>query len=73
MSARHRTRSERGQLELFRAPPRKLAPRDAQDLVAYPFFSLAMNHALPKQQRSTRADMPRACLECESPDGGTPS
>jgi hypothetical protein len=41
--------------------------------VAYPFFSLAMNHALPKQQRSTRADMPRACLECESPDGGTPS
>ena len=44
MSARHRTRSERGQLELFRAPPRELAPRNSQDLVAYPFFSLAKTH-----------------------------
>ena len=32
---------ERGQLELFRALPGDLAPRDAQDLMAYPFFSLA--------------------------------
>jgi plasmid replication initiation protein len=40
MSARPRT-SERHQLELFRALPRDLAPRDAQDLMAYPFFSLA--------------------------------
>ena len=39
MSARHRTRSEREQLELFRALPGDLAPRDAQDLMAYPFFS----------------------------------
>ena len=32
---------ERGQLELFRALPGDMAPRDAQDLMAYPFFSLA--------------------------------
>jgi plasmid replication initiation protein len=41
MSARHPTRSEREQLELFRALPGDLAPRDLQDLMAYPFFSLA--------------------------------
>ena len=29
------------QLEMFRALPCDLAPRDAQDLMAYPFFSLA--------------------------------
>ena len=44
MSARHRTRSEREQLELFRALPGDLAPRDAQDLMAYPFFCLAKTH-----------------------------
>lgn len=33
--------SERDQLEMFRALPGDLAPRDAQDLMAYPFFSLA--------------------------------
>ena len=34
--------SEREQLMLFRAlPGRDMAPRDAQDLMAYPFFSLA--------------------------------
>lgn len=33
--------SERGQLDLFRALPGEIAPRDAQDLMAYPFFSLA--------------------------------
>ena len=32
---------EREQLELFRALPGDMAPRDAQDLMAYPFFSLA--------------------------------
>lgn len=41
MPMRHRTRSEREQLELFRALPGDLAPRDAQDLMSYPFFSLA--------------------------------
>ncbi|MBO0712839.1 MAG: replication initiator protein A [Acetobacteraceae bacterium] len=46
MSARHRTRSEREQLELFRALPGYLAPRDAQDLMAYPFFSLAKTHRI---------------------------
>ena len=38
---RRKSRSERNQLELFRALPGGLAPRDAQDLMAYPFFSLA--------------------------------
>jgi plasmid replication initiation protein len=38
---RHKLRSERNQLELFRALPGDLAARDAQDLMAYPFFSLA--------------------------------
>lgn len=33
--------SERPQLDLFRAVPGDLAPRDAQDLMAWPFFSLA--------------------------------
>jgi plasmid replication initiation protein len=44
MSARHRPRSEREQLTLFRALPGDLAPRDAQDLMTYPFFSLAKTH-----------------------------
>jgi plasmid replication initiation protein len=35
---------EREQLELFRALPGELAPRDAQDLMAYPFFSLSKTH-----------------------------
>jgi plasmid replication initiation protein len=38
---RRRYTSEREQLDLFRALPGDLAPRDAQDLMAYPFFSLA--------------------------------
>jgi len=32
------------QLEIFRALPGELAPRDAQDLMAYPFFSLSKTH-----------------------------
>ncbi|TEI46368.1 RepA replication protein [Pseudomonas aeruginosa] len=32
---------EREQLDLFRALPGDMAPRDSQDLMAYPFFSLA--------------------------------
>jgi plasmid replication initiation protein len=46
MSSRHRLRSERDQLELFRALPGDLAPRDAQDLMTYPFFSLAKTHRI---------------------------
>src|SRR3954449_10554999 len=38
---RRRHISEREQLNLFRALSGALAPRDAQDLMAYPFFSLA--------------------------------
>jgi len=34
-------REQREQLELFRALPGAMAPRDAQDLMAWPFFSLA--------------------------------
>lgn len=33
--------SERAALEIFRALPGELAPRDVQDLMTYPFFSLA--------------------------------
>src|SRR5438105_5589480 len=37
-----RIRSEREQLQLFRSlPSSDISPRDAQDLMAYPFFSLA--------------------------------
>src|ERR1700716_4393972 len=46
MSARRRLRSERDQLQLFRALPGDLAPRDAQDLMTYPFFSLAKTHRI---------------------------
>jgi plasmid replication initiation protein len=35
------TRIERTQLELFRSVPANPAPRDAQDLMSWPFFSLA--------------------------------
>ncbi|HRO01308.1 MAG TPA: replication initiator protein A [Nitrobacter sp.] len=41
MVVRRRPLSERGQLDLFRALPGDFAPRDAQDLMAYPFFSLS--------------------------------
>jgi plasmid replication initiation protein len=34
-------RQEREQLDLFRALPGDMAPRDSQDLMAFPFFSLA--------------------------------
>jgi plasmid replication initiation protein len=44
MTARNRPVSERGQLDLFRALPGDFAPRDAQDLMAYPFFSLSKSH-----------------------------
>jgi len=44
MKRRHHPRSEREQLQLFRTVPGDLAPRDAQDLMAYPFFSLAKTH-----------------------------
>jgi plasmid replication initiation protein len=46
MTARHRPPSERGQLDLFRALPGDFAPRDVQDLMAYPFFSLSKSHRI---------------------------
>ena len=36
-----RPSGERAQLDLFRSIPGDIAPRDAQDLMAWPFFSLA--------------------------------
>lgn len=36
--------SEREQLDMFRALPGDFAARDAQDLMAYPFFSLSKSH-----------------------------
>jgi len=38
--------NEREQLDLFRALPGDMAPRDAQDLMAYPFFSLAKSRRI---------------------------
>ncbi|MFV0514300.1 MAG: replication initiator protein A [Jhaorihella sp.] len=46
MTGRRRALSERGQLDLFRALPGDFAPRDAQDLMAYPFFSLSKSHRI---------------------------
>lgn len=46
MMVRRRSLSERGQLDLFRALPGDFAPRDAQDLMAYPFFSLSKSHRI---------------------------
>ena len=43
---RRRHRSERKQLDLFRALPGHLAARDAQDLMAFPFFSLAKSRRI---------------------------
>src|SRR5258707_8266382 len=63
----HRPRHEREQLELFRALPGDLAPRDSQDLMAYPFFSLS------KSRRVTPIDfrMGKIAIRVEAtPDHG---
>jgi plasmid replication initiation protein len=44
MSRANPITSERRQLEVFRATSTDPAPRDAQDLMAYPFFSLSKSH-----------------------------
>lgn len=44
--AQSRRSSKREQLDLFRTLPGNLAPRDAQDLMAYPFFSLAKSRRI---------------------------
>jgi plasmid replication initiation protein len=43
---RQKRHSERDQLGLFRALPGDLAARDAQDLMAYPFCSLAKSRRI---------------------------
>ena len=47
---RQRPAQQREQLDLFRALPGDMAPRDSQDLMAFPFFSLA------KSRRTTPID-----------------
>lgn len=44
MKPHQRSIAERVQLDLFRSIPGDFAPRDAQDLMAYPFFSLSKSH-----------------------------
>lgn len=44
MAPRPPSLAERGQLDLFRTIPGNIAPRDTQDLMAYPFFSLSKTH-----------------------------
>jgi plasmid replication initiation protein len=44
MSMRHHLSPERDHLELYHALSGNLAARDAQDLMAYPFFSLSKSH-----------------------------
>ncbi len=46
MLSRDHPRSERQQLALFRTLPGDLAPRDVQDLMAHPFFSLGKTHRI---------------------------
>ena len=41
MTVSNDTGAASGALNLFRALPGSFAPRDAQDLMTYPFFSLA--------------------------------
>jgi plasmid replication initiation protein len=43
---RRKSSFERDHLDLFRALPGDLAPRDSQDLMAYPFFSLGKSKRL---------------------------
>ncbi len=52
--------SERGQLDLFRALPGEFAARDAQDLMAYPFFSS------PNRTASRRSTSPPAMCRSAS-------
>ncbi|TBR30145.1 MAG: RepA replication protein, partial [Reyranella sp.] len=54
VTSRHKRASERDQLDLFRALPGDLAPRDAQDLMAYPFFSLAKSKRIQPIDYRTR-------------------
>jgi len=54
VTSRHKRASERDQLDLFRALPGDLAPRDAQDLMAYPFFSLAKSKRIQPIEYRTR-------------------
>src|SRR6266481_7607308 len=54
VTMRRRHTSEREQLDLFCALPGDLAARDAQDLMAYPFFSLAKSKRDRPPRTATR-------------------
>jgi plasmid replication initiation protein len=60
VTVRRRHTPECEQLDLFRALPSDLAARDAQDLMAYPFFSLT------KSKRSMQARSAFASKPCPS-------
>jgi plasmid replication initiation protein len=44
MAPSNHVKTATGALDIFRALPGTFAPRDAQDLMTYPFFSLAKSH-----------------------------
>ena len=44
MTSSNNVKAAAGALDIFRALPGTFAPRDAQDLMTYPFFSLAKSH-----------------------------
>jgi plasmid replication initiation protein len=44
MAPSNHVKAAAGALDIFRALPGTFAPRDAQDLMTYPFFSLAKSH-----------------------------
>jgi len=44
MAPSNNVKAAAGALDIFRALPGTFAPRDAQDLMTYPFFSLAKSH-----------------------------
>ena len=57
---------QREQLELFQATPGEMPARDVQDLMAYPFFSLA------KSRRTVPIDFSAGPVTA-SPRSGTPT
>jgi plasmid replication initiation protein len=59
LPSRQRPVPEREQLDLFRALPGDMAPRDSQDLMAFPFFSLAKSRRTAPIDFRPRHDDPR--------------
>jgi hypothetical protein len=71
LPSRQRPLQEREQLDLFRALPGDMAPRDSQDLMAYPFFSLASRGSRPSTSaRATSRSAWKARRSTASPRSG---